>query len=319
MTHPRLKYLAKSLPAILIQDRAPKTVSTYVRAYEAWRTWAVQCEATPLPADPTVFSLYLVHLIQQDQSVSCVNSAIYGASWVHKKSGYQQLSDHPLVQQVAEAARRILARPPSGRRPLEASHVKSAILRLEQGPLSDIQVAALFALGFFGFLRWDDLSRLTVDNLQFEDSHLAIFLTQRKNDQFRQGPWVFIARSDSSPCPVAVVEKFLKEGNHDRKSRLFRRVSSTKKGVKLRRDPMSYSRAAELIKAELRKEGLDPALYGIHSLRAGGATAAAALGVPERLFQRQGGWRSDKARNNYIAESLDSLLLVTRTIQDQTS
>ena len=68
----------------------------------------------------------------------------------------------------------------------------------------------MFALGFFGFLRWDDLSRLTVDNLQFEDSHLAIFLAQRKNDQFRQGSWVFIARSDSSPCPVAVVEKFLK-------------------------------------------------------------------------------------------------------------
>ena len=91
------------------------------------------------------------------------------------------------MQQVAEAARRILDRPPSRRRPLEASHVKSAIHRLERGSLSDIQVAALFALGFFGFLPWDDPSRLTVDNLQFEDSHLAVFLTQRKNDQFHQG------------------------------------------------------------------------------------------------------------------------------------
>ena len=35
--------------------------------------------STPLTADPTVFSLYLVHLIQQDRSVSCINSAIYGA------------------------------------------------------------------------------------------------------------------------------------------------------------------------------------------------------------------------------------------------
>ena len=108
MTHPRLKYLVKSLPAILIQDRGPKTVSTFVRAYEAWQTWAVQCKATPQPVDPTVFFLNLVHLIQQDRSVSCINSAIYGASWVHKKSSYQQLSDHPLVQQVAEAGRRIL-------------------------------------------------------------------------------------------------------------------------------------------------------------------------------------------------------------------
>ena len=43
---------------------------------------------------------------------------------------------------------------------------------------------------------------------------------------------------------------------------------STKNGMKLRNDPMSYSQAAELIKSELQKEGLDPALYGIHSLQA---------------------------------------------------
>ena len=140
-----------------------------------WRKWALQCEATSLPADPGVFLLYLVHLIQQDRSVSSINSAIYGASWVHKKSSNQQLSDHPLVKQVAEATKRIIARPPGHRRPLEASQVKSAIRRLEQGPLSDIQVAALFALGFFGFLRWDDMGRLTVDNLQFEDFHLDYF------------------------------------------------------------------------------------------------------------------------------------------------
>ena len=143
MTHPRLKHLVKSLP---------KTVSTYVRAHEAWRTWAVQCKATSLLADPVVFSLYLVHLIQQDRSVPSFNSAIYGASWVHKKSSFQQLIDHHLMQWVAEAARRILARAPSDRRPLEASQVKNAIRRLKQGLLSDIQVAALFALGFFGFL-----------------------------------------------------------------------------------------------------------------------------------------------------------------------
>ena len=97
-----------------------------------------------------MFSLYLVHLIQQDRSVSSINSAINGASWVHKKSGYQQMSDHPLAQQVAEVARRILARPPSHRRPLEHSYVKSAIHHLGQSPLPDIKTAALFALGFFG-------------------------------------------------------------------------------------------------------------------------------------------------------------------------
>ena len=77
---------------------------------------------------------------------------------------------------------------------------------------------------------------------------------------------------------------------------------------------MSYSRAKKLNKKELGKEGLDPTKFGIHSLCSGGASAAAALGVPDRLFQRHGGRRSERARNNYVKESLDSLLLVTKSI-----
>ena len=56
VNHPTLKQLAKSLPHVLVQDRAPKTVSSYVRAYQAWKKWAVECSATALPADPGVFA-----------------------------------------------------------------------------------------------------------------------------------------------------------------------------------------------------------------------------------------------------------------------
>ena len=82
-----------------------------------------------------------------------LNSAIYGSSWVHKKSGYPELGIHPLIQQVAEASRRILSKPSIWKKALEVNQVKKVISRLEQGDLGEVQVAALFALGFFGFLR----------------------------------------------------------------------------------------------------------------------------------------------------------------------
>ena len=82
----------------------------------------------------------------------------------------------------------------------------------------------------------------------------------------------------------------------------------------MEREATSYSQAKELIKKELGKEGLDPTRFGIHSLHSGGASAAAALGVPDGLIQRHGGWKSEKARNNYVKESLDSLLIVTKSI-----
>ena len=48
-------------------------------------------------------------------------------------------------------------------------------------------------------------------------------------------------------------------------------------------------------------------------MRAGGASLAAALGIPDRLIMRQGGWRSEKSKNNYTRETKDALLHVSRS------
>lgn len=109
-------------------------------------SWAGRHDAAFLSADPVVFVLYIYALIQQTRSVSSVNSAAYGVSWVDKKSGYQEPSEHAVVKQVVDAARQILARP--------AEH---------------------------------DLHHLSVDSFHFADSHVAIFLEKRKNDQFHKG------------------------------------------------------------------------------------------------------------------------------------
>jgi hypothetical protein len=57
--------------------------------------------------------------------------------------------------------------------------------------------------------------------------------------------------------------------------------------------------------------GLDASLFGLHSLRAGGASAAAALGVPDRLVKKHGRWRSDNAKDGYVKESLFNSLSVS--------
>ena len=151
-----------------------------------------------------------------------------------------------------------------------------------------------------------------MDSLNFGVSHVSILLGRRKNDQFRDGSRVLIAGSRNPPCPVGVVEKVLRIGGHRKGSKLFCRVQSTKRGVCLRGHPMSYSLAKELLRKELECEGLDSNLFGIHSLRSGGA-----LVVPDRLFQRHGGWRSKKARKSYVEEALDLLLLVSQSILQQ--
>ena len=55
------------------------------------------------------------------------------------------------------------------------------------------------------------------------------------------------------------------------------------------------------------------ARFGTQSLRIGGATLAA-VGVPDRMFQRHGGWRSAAMRDHYVQDTLDARLGVTRAM-----
>ena len=56
------------------------------------------------------------------------------------------------------------------------------------------------------------------------------------------------------------------------------------------------------------------ALFSTHSLRAGGASAAANAGVADRLFQRYGRWKSVSAKNGYVEDSAESRLLVSKNL-----
>jgi hypothetical protein len=60
------------------------------------------------------------------------------------------------------------------------------------------------------------------------------------------------------------------------------------------------------------KIGLSVKDYSLHSLRSGGATAAARNNIPDRLFQRHGRWQTDSIKNAYIEESVQNLLFVSQ-------
>jgi len=54
--------------------------------------------------------------------------------------------------------------------------------------------------------------------------------------------------------------------------------------------------------------------FGLHSLKAGGATAAAVAGVQDRLFKKHGRWKSENAKDGYIEDSLQQRLSVTKNL-----
>jgi len=58
----------------------------------------------------------------------------------------------------------------------------------------------------------------------------------------------------------------------------------------------------------------DISAIGTHSLRTGGATAAANAGIPDRLFKRHGRWSTDSAKDDYVKDSLSSRLSVSKAL-----
>ena len=96
---------------------------------------------------------------------------------------------------------------------------------------------------------------------------------------------------------------------------LFRPISKSKKGECLRAGgSLGYSTLRELFKKKMRDLGYPADSLGIHSLRAGGATAAANAGVSVRLFKRHGRWRSENAKDGYVEDTLEKRLSVSRQI-----
>ena len=96
---------------------------------------------------------------------------------------------------------------------------------------------------------------------------------------------------------------------------LFRGIVHTKSGDKLRASGgLSYTRVRELVLEKLVAIGLDKRQFGVHSLRSGGASAAAQAGVPDRWFKRHGRWRSENAKDGYIKDNLQDRLQVSRSL-----
>ena len=122
-----------------------------------------------------------------------------------------------------------------------------------------------------------------------------------------------MARAASKLCPVSILQNYMAfAGILSEDPRfIFCPIVKSKHGEKLRESgSLSYTRPRECFKEKLESLGFPAGSYGLHSLRAGGATAAANGGIPDRLFKRHGCWKSDSAKDGYVEDSLESRLSV---------
>ncbi|PFX32700.1 Integrase/recombinase xerD-like [Stylophora pistillata] len=234
---------------------------------------------------------------------SPVFNAVYSIDWAQQMAGLSKISIYPLVSLMVTASQKFLGKPKVKKKDPVTPEILKALVEskriTDKSPsLSDLRSVALCLIGYAGFFRFSELSQIKACDVKFFASYASIFLESSKTDQFRDGAWIVIARSDLPTCPVKALEEYVSAAQIDLSEELplFRPLTSPRSKAMVRSQGISYSRARELVKDAFR--GLtDVSKLSVHSLRAGGATSAANAGIPDRLFKRHGRWASENAKD----------------------
>ena len=100
------------------------------------------------------------------------------------------------------------------------------------------------------FFRFSQLSHIKACVVKFFPSYAPIFLESSKTDQFCDGAWIVIARSDLPTCPVKALEAYISAAQIDFSEDLplFRAHATPRSKGKVRGPGNSYMRARELLK-----------------------------------------------------------------------
>ena len=143
-------------------------------------------------------------------------------------------------------------------------------------------------------------------------------LKKSKTDIYRNGNWIYVARGNSKLYPVTTLQRYLNMAKINENSEEFIFRSSHRnhqhRTLKKKNVTLSYTRTRELFLDVVTAVGMEREEFSFHSLRSGGASAAANAGVNDRLFKIHGRWRSESAKDGYIDDNIEALLTVSRIL-----
>ena len=282
-------------------------------------TWCKQYhEVNYCPADPFFICIYFNDLILEKQSINAISTALCGIRWGHLKAGYDSPTDCQLVKLAFKGAQRVATVKDKNRKePFTSEMIGELVKRYGSSDnLINHRFIVICVIGFAGFLRISELLNLQIQDIKFKESWYEITIKKSKTDQIREGNIVFIAKTSTPTCPVFWLKKYLSSTGLQNQptSYLLCRLAKTKKGHNaIGKHPISYQTARKTFLEHINF--LNPENdYGLHSLRSGGATAAANSGIPERLIGKHGRCSSATSREVCIKDAKQQRLRVSKSL-----
>jgi site-specific recombinase XerD len=266
------------------------------RAYTwQWRRFSAWCERTgrcALPATRETLLEYTAFLIDQDMAPSTVGQAVFALRSVHRDTRVEPPDGHE-AQVLLRAYRRKRVRAGIRARqapPIGVTELRALIAVTEpDGPMG-ARDRVLLTLGFAMMSRRSELVALELPDVREVEQGLVVLVRMSKDDQEARGREVPVPYArDPTLCPVRTFQAW----------RDLLAAQGVTTGPLLRRvdrwghcgEALSGGGVRWIVRTLAERADLPGDLsFSPHSLRAGGATAAARAGAPVSSIAGQGGW-----------------------------
>ena len=291
--------------AFLQRARAPSTLATYAVQREQFAQF---CEVMGVTGDDRLSADMLCRWImgrsENGYKLSTIELGLHAIG--------DCLPERAVLRDSAVlAALRAAARKPSSVRRSKLPILMSLLRLLVPCLPSHWRQARDFAfwlLAWHGLFRGSELVQLSWGDVSVQQRGVVILVRHSKTDQAGAGQHVFIGTAgDSVLCPVRALVRLA-----DMTAVLRGPVFAVH-----HHSPDAVSKATMLSRLHRALRDLDQPhqLFGLHSFRSGGATAAAVGGMPERLIKAHGRWVSDVVRQ-YTCSLPDELWQVSQVMSE---
>ena len=290
----------KSMNSLSV-TKANHTIDAYESDWNDFCDWCRYHHQTSYPAKPETIVNYINDLADYAKAstirrrISAI-SENYNASVDHVENPCRAW----IVKEALIGLTRLKGTVQKGKTPIYWEEIEEMIHRMDLSSLQALRDRAVLLLGFMGAFRRSELAGLDVEDIRKYPQGIVVTIRHSKTDQTSAGQQIGIPylSHSSMDCIHALQEWLTAAGITS--GPLFR---SFLKNGKVSSRRLSDKSINLIVKKYAASIGLNPEMYGAHSLRHGFATYAALQGVEERLIMKQTRHRSVEMVRRYINEA----------------
>jgi integrase len=274
---------------------AHNTRRGYRYDWSLFREWSTRMNTTALPATADTLALYVGAELSRGQKVSTLTRRLAAIAHAHRSQGFTSPVTS-YIRELLRGARRLRLQEVRQVRPLTVAdlHKIACLLAVDARPIA-LRDRAIVLVGFTSALRGASLVNLQLRDVQFHEQGLTLMIRREKQDQEGHGRQIGIPHArHTETCPVRSLRDWI-AWRGARQGPLFTRFDFRDATL-----PLQPEQICRIVKDCASRIGLDPAMYGSHSMRAGFITACGEQGIGDLLIAAQTGHRDMAVLRTYF-------------------